>query len=150
MPSTSPNQRVFVIEDHSIMRAMLCEAVKRQPGFELTGTAKSAEEALDAIQEGQVDIALVDVSLPNMSGVEFVKALRTRAPKVACMMVSGHVEPMYVEQALEAGAFGYVLKGRAEDLAHALEACRSNQLFLSESFRHIQKDLDGPSGNGQE
>jgi len=124
--------RVFVIEDHPVMRTMLCEVVERHPQCTLRGTASSAEEALDVLSSLDIDLALVDVSLPKMSGVEFVRCLRKRSLTIRCLMVSGHVEPTYAMQSLEAGACGYVLKGRPGDLTRAITACERGETFLSE------------------
>lgn len=133
MPASQPDTRVFIVEDHSVMRQLLSEVVERENCFVLCGTAASAEDALKAVPNSGAEMVLVDVSLPGMNGFEFVRRLREDmeiAPH--CLMVSGHVEVDYARQALEAGACGYVLKGRPDDLRHALHRCMGGETFLSQ------------------
>lgn len=113
------------------MRGMLCEAVERQPGCTVCGAAESAEQALAELPGAGIDLVLVDVSLPQMSGVELVRALREQLPDLVCLMVSGHVEASYAEQAIAAGASGYVLKGRPRDLGAAITTVLAGGRYLS-------------------
>jgi DNA-binding NarL/FixJ family response regulator len=131
--------RVFIVEDHPVMRKMLAEIVERVGGTSVTGVAGSAEEALLSIPASGADLVLVDLSLPGMSGVDLVRELRRVLPETACLMVSGHIELPYVVQALEAGARGYILKGRRADLSRAIPACARGATFLSAP---VQERLD--------
>lgn len=139
--------RVFVVEDHAVMRQVLREAVERQPECEFAGAAASAEDALAAIDQAPIDLVLVDVSLPKMSGLEFVRMLSQRSPELACLMVSGHVDPGYAKQALEAGACGYVIKGRPDDLAAGIRAAITGFQYLSEPLEE-EASTDGPLSPG--
>lgn len=134
--------RVFVVEDHPVMRTMLCETIERHPQCRLLGTAASAEEALEALSTLEVDLALIDVSLPRMSGIDLVRCLKERPPEVRCLMVSGHVEPSYAMQALDAGACGYVLKGNPADLDAAIAACNRGEVYLSPPLEHRVERLE--------
>ncbi len=136
--------RVFVVEDHAVMRSMLCEAVERESACELAGAAPSAEEALASMDPACVDVVLVDLSLPRMSGVELVRRLSARTPALPCLVVSGHVEASYAQQALEAGARGYVLKGRPGDLAAGIHAAAAGQRYVSSP---LKEELGG-NGDG--
>ena len=127
------------MEDHAVMRGMLCETVERQPECELAGAASSAEEALATMDPASVDLVLVDLSLPRMSGVELVRRLSERTPALPCLIVSGHVEVAYAEQALAAGARGYVLKGRPADLTAGILAVASGK-------RHVSSPLEEELG----
>src|SRR5215217_2588402 len=99
--------RIYIVEDHARMRQVLNEAIGKMPGLSVCGVASSAEEALEAIDGNAVDVAMIDMSLPQMSGAELVRALRSRWPSLYCLILSGHREPIYVQQALAAGAHGY-------------------------------------------
>jgi DNA-binding NarL/FixJ family response regulator len=135
---TAPLQsfRLFVVEDHPVMRQMVCEAIERRAEWVLSGAAVSAEEAMGALTVMPVDLVLVDVSLPRMNGIELVRALRERRPELRCLMLSGHAEGSYAAQALSAGALGYILKGRPEDLEAGIRATLQGEQFLSEPLRH--------------
>ena len=134
--------RVFVVEDHAVMRGMLCETVERQPESDLAGAASSAEEALATMDPASVDLVLVDLSLPRMSGVELVRRLSKRTPALPCLIVSGHVEVAYARQALEVAARGYVLKGRPADLAAGIQAAVSGKRYVSSPLEEVLGEED--------
>lgn len=127
--------RVFILEDHPLMRETTSEFVSALPGVEVCGTAASAEEALAALPEANADLLLVDVSLPGMSGIEFVKEALTRWPAMRCLMFSGHTESLYVERALDAGACGYVTKGNPAALSNAVLSALSGDEYVSDAAR---------------
>jgi DNA-binding NarL/FixJ family response regulator len=127
--------RIFIVEDHPFMREMLCEVVERQLRCTVTGAVATAEEALALLVDADVDLVLVDVSLPQMDGIALVRALQQTHPELPCLMVSGHAEITYVTRALEAGARGYVLKGRPGDIEAGVAAIRAGVTYLSEPLR---------------
>lgn len=129
-------RRVFIVEDHEDMRRVLIDFLGLAVGVEICGTASSGEEALESLQVTPADLAVVDVSLPGMSGIDLVEQLRGRHPGILCLMLSGHGEIRYVQQALDAGARGYVLKGDARELPHAIEDIMAGGTYLSEPVRY--------------
>jgi DNA-binding NarL/FixJ family response regulator len=141
MTSSATHLRVFVVEDHDVMRQLLCEALEREPDLLLCGSASSAERAVSEVPASGANLVLVDVSLPAMSGLELVRTLRADTPGLQCLMVSGHIEAAYAVQALESGACGYVLKGRPQDLRAAIQACRDGVVYLSEPLREKIDEL---------
>lgn len=74
--------RVLIVEDHASLRAMLAELIERTEGLELCGQSDSAEAALDRLEEARPELALIDVSLPGMNGIELVQALLRRRPGI--------------------------------------------------------------------
>jgi DNA-binding NarL/FixJ family response regulator len=117
---------IFLVEDHEIMREMLQEFLSDEPELTVVGAAENAEEALDTLDGVPVDLVLVDVSLPGMSGIDFVRTLKVRRPGLPCLMLSGHAEESYSRRAMEAGARGYLTKGDPEDIVPAIyEVMRS-------------------------
>ena len=127
--------KIFIVEDHAIMREMLSAFLSDLPDYEVCGAAEAAEEALGRLGEAAPDLVLVDVSLPGMSGIELVEAIQHRWPELRCLMLSGHGEKGYVERALAAGAQGYILKGNPYELPEAIEQAMSGETYLSESLR---------------
>ncbi len=121
---------IFIVEDHDIMSEMLREYIKDVPGLAVCGAAATGEaalEALEALPAAQADLVLVDVSLPEMSGIDLVRTLHARWPNLPCLMLSGHREAAYVKRAREAGASGYVLKGDPHKLTQAIQNMRTGK-----------------------
>ena len=102
--------RIFIVEDHEVIRASLRMMLEMEEDLQVCGEADSGEEALVAVAGAAPDLVLVDVSLPGMSGIELVEHLVERQPDVRCLMVSGHREKQYAQQALAVGAQGYIVK----------------------------------------
>lgn len=127
--------KIYIVEDHPLMRNMLHEVIDKMPGATVCGAAATAEEALDELDDVEADLALIDVSLPKMSGNELLEILRERHPMLCCLVLSGHKESNYVEQAIAAGAWGYVLKGDPRELQEAIEAVLAGKRFVSRQLR---------------
>lgn len=125
---------VFIVEDHALMRDMMAQYIADLPDFSVYGTARTAEDALTDLP-GSADLVLVDVSLPGMNGIELIGQLRTLHPDLPCLVCSGYNEAHYVEQALEAGARGYVAKGNPDELTDGLRCLRDGDTYLSPSLR---------------
>ena len=125
---------IYVVEDHPIMRLMLCELIESMPDLAVCGAAVSGEEALTELATLAPDVVLIDISLPGMSGIDLVEAIRERWPGRCCLMQSGHREVSYVERSLEAGAQGFVLKGSASELTMAIGQVLGGQVYLSPSL----------------
>ncbi|RPI22914.1 MAG: DNA-binding response regulator [Acidobacteria bacterium] len=124
--------RLFIVEDHPITRQTLCEFLERVPDLTVVGTAASAEEALKQLGDSvKYDLLLVDVSLPAMSGIEFVGEVRKIAPDSRCVMLSGHDDITYVNRALAAGARGYLLKGNPDELVVGIREVMAGRTFFS-------------------
>jgi DNA-binding NarL/FixJ family response regulator len=111
---------IFLIDDHEVMRDSLARYLAVM-GHRICGMASNAEEALAELADASgVDLAIVDVSLPGMSGISLVSELRHRRPEVRCVMLTGHKQERYVSRAFAAGAHGYLVKGSA-DLLERIE-----------------------------
>ena len=115
------NARIYIVEDHAVMRGALADFLRSTPGLEVAGAAATAEEALEEIDGDAVDLVLVDTRLPGMGGIELVEELKGRWPGVACLMLSGHDDEAYVDRAKKAGAQGYLVKGKADEIPEAIQ-----------------------------
>lgn len=102
--------RIFIVEDHRMMREAYQLLLEMEPDLEVCGSAATGEEALSALKSTATDLVLVDVSLPGISGIELVKALQKSHPDLPTLVISGHDETVYADQALRAGARGYLDK----------------------------------------
>src|SRR5215472_5602914 len=102
--------RVFIVDDHPLVREGLTNLINGQDDLIICGEAKNSAQALDGIMKAQPDVALIDISLENESGLELVKQLGSQFPQVALIVLSMHDEALYAERVLRAGARGYVMK----------------------------------------
>jgi DNA-binding NarL/FixJ family response regulator len=128
--------RVLVVDDHPILRHGIAELVQREPDFEVCAEAGSADEALAQLAIHPIDVAIVDLSLAGLSGIELLKTLRTRHPTVRTLVMSMHDETVYAERTLRAGARGYVMKQEAtKQILTALRRIRDGEIWLSERMR---------------
>lgn len=121
-PGVRPN-RVFLVDDHPIILRALQLLVGRDQGFAVCGEATTGREALDAILRLQPDVAIVDLSLADSSGLNLIGQIRAQSREIKILVYSSHEEPIYAERALRAGANGFVNK--AEGLDRVIEALRT-------------------------
>src|SRR4029077_8128798 len=101
---------VFIVDDHPLVREGLTNLINRQSDLIVCGEAKDSGEAIGGIANEQPDVAIIDISLTNESGLELIKHLVKQFPQVALIVLSMHDETLYAERALRAGARGYVMK----------------------------------------
>lgn len=126
---------IMLVEDHAILTKTLIMFLERGAGYTVTAVAESGEAALEQIAREPVDLVLVDISLPLMSGIQLVAAITERFPALPCLMLSGHDEITYVRDALAVGARGYVKKGHPKTLLKAMSHVLSGEIYLSEELR---------------
>lgn len=128
--------RIFLVEDHPVMREGYVSLLNAEPDLEVVAEASSAEEGFDLATDTTYDIAIVDLSLPGVNGVELIKRLRSIDPEVRVLVVSAHDESLYAERALRAGARGYLMKHEsAKQFVQAVRTVLDGELYLSESLQ---------------
>ena len=143
-----PDSRVLVVDDHPILRHGIAELVQHEPGFEVCAEAGNATEALEQLDRHPIDLAIVDLSLAGLSGIDLLKTLRTKHPAVRTLVMSMHDETLYAERALRAGARGYVMKQEAtRQILTALRHIRDGEIWLSERMRQrlLSRIADAPA-----
>ncbi len=142
------NKRIYIVDDHPLMRKGLAMTIDKEMGYEVCGQAESAEEALAEIVKLAPDAAVVDISLPGMNGIELIKNVLHQKPGLKILVVSRHDEELYAERALRAGAKGYLMKlEAAEILITALRQILNGGIYLSEKIgsKMIMKMTSGNS-----
>jgi DNA-binding NarL/FixJ family response regulator len=102
--------RVLLVDDHGIVRNGVRLMLSDAPDIEVRGEAANAQDALRLVREEQFDVALVDIALPGMNGLDLLRTLRSETPKLAVMMLSTYSEEIYAVRALKLGASGYLTK----------------------------------------
>lgn len=129
------SNQALLVEDHPLMRETLSQFVNEIADVELVGAVGTAREALEFCEKSPPTLALIDVSLPEMSGIELVREIRKHYPDIKCLMLSGHQEVTYIRRALANGAQGYVLKGDPEELLQAVDHVIKGESYLSDTVR---------------
>jgi DNA-binding NarL/FixJ family response regulator len=134
-PDPDRPARILLVDDHPIIRRGLCELIAQTPGLEVCGEAETPREALDAAADAEPDVAVVDLSLRDGSGLELIKDLAARHRDLPVLVLSMHDESLYAERALRAGAKGYIMKEEApERLLAAIERVLDGEIYLSDAM----------------
>jgi two-component system response regulator DevR len=123
--------RVFLLDDHEVVRRGVRELLEQEEDLQVVGEASTAEEAIGRIPPTRPDVAVLDVRLPDGSGVEVCREIRSRHPEVACLMLTSYADDEALFQAIMAGAAGYVLKQvRGADLVDGIRRVAAGQSLL--------------------
>jgi DNA-binding NarL/FixJ family response regulator len=123
--------RVAVVDDHPIVLAGLKALIERAPDMEFVGEATRGTTAIALIREAKPDVAVIDISIPEMTGLEVVRRVVNEHPEVRVLILTLHDEGFYLRQSLEAGARGYLVKrSAADELIHAIRAVAAGGIYL--------------------
>jgi DNA-binding NarL/FixJ family response regulator len=123
--------RILLADDHALVRRGLRLVLEAEPDMEVVGEAGDGAEAIALALETPADLAILDISMPRMTGLQAVAEIRRRKPELRCLMLSMHENERYLYEALKAGAAGYVLKSVADrDLVNAVRAAMRGEPFL--------------------
>jgi two-component system response regulator NreC len=124
--------RILLADDHTILRAGLKMMLNAQPDMEVVGEAQDGRQSIYEAQRLHPDIILMDITMPDMNGIEATRQIKKLLPEAKVLMLTMHENDEYVFQALRAGASGYLLKEAADtDLIRALHVVYSGQFYLS-------------------
>ncbi|HEV3055429.1 MAG TPA: response regulator transcription factor [Solirubrobacteraceae bacterium] len=129
--TTPLKTRVLLADDHEVVRSGLRAVLDREADIEVVAEAADGSQAVEMALANDVDLAILDVSMPRLTGLQATLELRRRAPKVRVLILSVHESEQYFFEALRAGASGYVLKTAANrDLVEACRASMRGEPFL--------------------
>jgi len=127
--------RIALVEDHPVLRDVLRDFIARLPGVEIGRVWSSAEAVLEEFDSAIPDLMLIDLSLPRMNGIDLIRELRTRLPGLCCAILTGERSPVFVRQALEVGANGYLLTGDPVEIERAIEALVAGRCYVSQDIQ---------------
>jgi DNA-binding NarL/FixJ family response regulator len=143
--------RVLIADDHAIVRQGLRQILAETKDMVVAGEAETAHEALKLVREAEWDVALLDISMPDKSGIDTLKLIRKERPKLPVLMLSMHPEDHYAVRCLKAGASGYLTKQSAPvQLVSAIRQVAAGRKYISpavaeELANSIGTDFDQPA-----
>jgi DNA-binding NarL/FixJ family response regulator len=127
--------RILVAEDHEVMRRGLRELLLEHQGWEVCGEARNGRDALDLAARLRPDVAVVDIAMPLLNGLEATRHIRKQSPDTEVLIFTQYDSGQYVQEALRVGAQGYILKSDAAlHLTEAVEALARHEPFFSPSI----------------
>ncbi len=145
--------RVALVDDHPVVLAGVSALLRTAPEIELVGDAADGKTALRLMTDSRPDIAVIDISLPDMNGIELASRLADAIPAVRVLALSVHEDRAYVQQLLQAGVRGYLLKrSAAEELVRAVRAIAAGDMYLDPAIvsKAVTEPVGAPSGCGHD
>ncbi len=132
-PETHVSKKsIFLVDDHPLVREWLTNLINQQPDLSVCGEAETGPQAMQAILALKPEVAIVDISLKDSSGIELIKDLKQSLPGVAVLVLSMHEEAHYAERSLRAGARGYIMKRETtRKVIAAIRQVLAGELYIS-------------------
>ena len=129
--------RILLADDHMIIRQGLCSLIGRENGMEVVAEADDGRQAVGLAREFKPDVIVMDISMPNLNGIEAARQILSENPATKVIALSMHADGEFITRMLEAGASGYLLKDCAfEELITAIRTVLAGRNFLSPSIAH--------------
>ena len=133
--------RLLLADDHTVVRQGLRKLLEDRPDWHVVAEAPNGREAVRLAEEHQPDVAILDVAMPILNGIEATRQIARRVPKTRILVLSMHADEAYVSEILQAGATGYLLKDSADtDLAQAVHAVSQGKSFFSPAIARVMAD----------
>lgn len=133
--------RILLADDHTVMRRGLRLLLESRPEFVVVAEASDGSEAVSQAEANHPDVAVLDIAMPNLSGIEAAQRISATLPHTATVILSMHSDEGYVLRALKAGAKGYLLKDSAEgDLVDAIKSVHQGKTFFSPEITRMLMD----------
>jgi two-component system response regulator NreC len=127
--------RLLLVDDHEVVRTGLRMLLESQPEMDIVAEASTAAEALNLVASQPIDVVVMDITLPDLSGIEATRLIKQRHPDIAVVALTIHDDEQYFFEMLQAGASAYVPKRAApDDLISAIRAARSGEIYLYPSL----------------
>ena len=133
--------RILLADDHTVVRQGLRKVLEERPDWEVVAEAGDGREAVRLAEQHKPDVAILDVAMPLLNGIEATRQIARRVPGTRILVLSMHADEAYVTQILQAGATGYLLKDSADvDLLQAVNEVSQGRSFFSPSIARVMLD----------
>jgi DNA-binding NarL/FixJ family response regulator len=133
--------RILLADDHTVVRQGLRKVLEECPDWEVVAEAGDGREAVRQAEEHKPDVAIIDVAMPLLNGIETTRQIARRSPNTRILVLTMHSDEAYVNQILQAGATGYLLKDSADvDLLQAVSAVSKGKSFFSPAVARVMLD----------
>jgi len=130
--------KLILVDDHQLVRTGIANLLSGEPGFEIIGEASESREMFDLLRQMQPDIAVLDIALPGMSGIEITKKLHSDFPGIRILILSMHTSEEFIFNAINSGARGYLPKNTSrKELIEAIYAIQRGEEYFAESISNV-------------
>ena len=135
------NIKIMVVDEHKILREGLATLIAKQSNMEIVGEATDGREALDLVRKNTPDLILMDVTMPNLNGIEATRQIKSKNPEIEIIALSLHSDRRFVLGMIEAGASGYLIKQCTfDELVLAINTVMAGKKYLSPEISNILVD----------
>ncbi len=144
-------KKIFIVDDHPVFRKGLAQLIDEEDDLQVVGEAESVSEAIERMEKVKPDLAIVDITLKDRSGMELIEYLREQSPGIAVLVISMHDESLYAERVLRAGALGYITKQEmTSDVVSAVRQVLWGKRYLSAKMVDalLGRMVTGTAGEG--
>jgi DNA-binding NarL/FixJ family response regulator len=128
-------KNLLLVEDHPLFAQALLMVLAQRVDLKVVKVVDTAEKALQLLPNCDLDLLLVDVSLPQMNGFDLVAQLSQLYPHLPCLLISGHLSSQYAQRGLDAGARGYAIKDSAKGIIDGIYQVLRGEIYISEELR---------------
>ena len=128
---------ILLVEDHAGFAKALLNMLGQNQNLQVAAVARDAEEAFEKLRTLNVDLVLVDFSLPDMTGIELLEKLRDAHPDLRCAILSGHLLPQHARRAIAIGARGYLIKDDPLGILTGIQHILQGEIYVSEELRNL-------------
>ncbi|HVZ27263.1 MAG TPA: response regulator transcription factor [Rhizomicrobium sp.] len=152
MQNAIKKTQIYLVDDHPLVRESLANLINQQPDLAVCGEADSAGRALREIVALAPDLAIIDISLKESSGLELIKAVKAQLPQLAVVVLSMHDEQLYAERCIRAGAAGYVMKRESsKQIVAAVREVMADRMGVSSQIAAVfaRKFVGGRQARGE-
>jgi len=127
---------IFLVEDHAGFANALNTMLSQNQNLKIVAVAETAEAALEQLPGANVDLVLIDFSLPDMTGLTLLERLHHENPELRCAILSGHLLPQHARRALDVGARGYLIKDNPLEIIEGIQCILRGEYYVSSELRN--------------